>query len=210
MIQVMEPKKLKLAILASGRGSNFDAIYEAIIKNELNAEISILISDKENAAALDKARSRNIPVVHINPKNFDSREPYEEEIVKHLMQANVDLVILAGYMRLVGHVLLKAYKHKMLNIHPALLPSFPGLHAQKQAVDYGVRFSGCTVHFVDEGMDTGPIIMQSVVPVMEDDDEDSLAARILVEEHNTYWRAIQLIARGKVYIDSRRIYIKED
>ncbi|MEN6461200.1 MAG: phosphoribosylglycinamide formyltransferase [Syntrophomonas sp.] len=209
MIQVMEPKKLKLAILASGRGSNFDAIYEAIISNKLNAEINILISDKENAAALDKARNRNISAMHINPKNFENREGYETELVKQLEETNVDLVILAGYMRLVGHVLLEAYKHRMLNIHPALLPSFPGLHAQRQAVDYGVRFSGCTVHFVDEGMDTGPIILQSAVPVLQDDDEDSLAERILVEEHNTYWRAIQLIADGKVYIDSRKVYIKE-
>ncbi|MGI5921919.1 MAG: phosphoribosylglycinamide formyltransferase [Syntrophomonadaceae bacterium] len=209
MIRIMEPRKLNLAVLASGRGSNFEAIHNAIVRKDLEAQISILISDKEQAAALKKATERDIPALFINPHNFTNREEYETEMVKHLMARNVDLIVLAGYMRLVGQVLLKAYKHRIVNIHPALLPSFPGLHAQKQAVEYGVRFSGCTVHFVDEGMDTGPIILQSVVPVRQEDDEDSLAERILVEEHNTYWRAIQLIAEGKVYIDKRKVYIKE-
>jgi phosphoribosylglycinamide formyltransferase-1 len=195
MIRIMEPRKLNLAVLASGRGSNFEAIHNAIVRKDLEAQISILISDKEQAAALKKATERDIPALFINPHNFTNREEYETEMVKHLMARNVDLIVLAGYMRLVGQVLLKAYKHRIVNIHPALLPS--------------VRFSGCTVHFVDEGMDTGPIILQSVVPVRQEDDEDSLAERILVEEHNTYWRAIQLIAEGKVYIDKRKVYIKE-
>lgn len=210
MIRVMEPKKLKLGILASGRGSNFDAICKAILRKDLNAEISILISDKEKAAALAKAHDQGIPACYLNPADYAGREEYELEIIKRLVEKEVDLVVLAGYMRLVGKIILNAYKYRVVNIHPALLPSFPGLHAQKQAVEYGVRFSGCTVHLVDEGMDTGPIILQSVVPVLQDDDEERLADRILIEEHNTYWRALQLFADGKVDIDGRKVYIRED
>ncbi|MDD3022338.1 MAG: phosphoribosylglycinamide formyltransferase [Syntrophomonadaceae bacterium] len=207
MIKIMEPRRLKLAILASGRGSNFDAIYAAIEKGDLSADIKILISDQEEAPALGKAVKRGIEAQYIEPRNYKNRDEYENYVVSRIKEHNVDLVVLAGYMRLVGKVFLDAFKWKVINIHPALLPAFTGLHAQQQAVDYGVRFSGCTVHMVDEGMDTGPIILQSVVPVLPEDDEESLAGRILMEEHKTYWQALQLFAEGRLFIKGRKIYI---
>lgn len=209
MIRIMEPGKLALAVLASGRGSNFDAICNAIDRKDLNAGIKIVISDKQ-APVLKKAADRGIKTLFINPKSYNSKSDYEQALITCLQEQQVDLVVLAGYMRLVGTVFLQAYKMRIVNIHPALLPSFTGLHAQKQAVDYGVKYSGCTVHLVDEGMDTGPIIAQAVVPVLQDDDEDSLAERILVQEHQTYWRALQLIAEGKVYVQDRKVVIKEE
>ncbi len=208
MIKVMEPGRLRLAVLASGRGSNFDALCRAIENGNLNAEIRVLISDKKEAPALEKAKSRGIKPIYIEPADYPDRDEYEKAIVKELHDCDINIVALAGYMRLVGSIFLQAFNLKVVNIHPALLPSFTGLHAQKQALDYGVRYSGCTVHIVDEGMDTGPIIMQSVVPVYQDDIEDSLAERILVEEHKTYWRALQLFAEGRIFIDGRKVYIK--
>jgi len=210
MIQITQPGLLRLGVLASGRGSNFDAVCAAIDRGDLHARIELLISDKASAAALGKASNRGIPTCFIDPKAFPNRESYEAEVVSILRQAGVELVILAGYMRLVGQVFLQNYRWRILNIHPALLPSFTGLHAQKQAVEYGVRFSGCTVHMVDEGMDTGPIIKQAVVPVYQYDDEDSLAARILEQEHQLYWQSLQLFAQGRVYLDGRKVFIKED
>ena len=208
MMQVTKPGQLSLAVLASGRGSNFDAICAAIDRHDLNAEIKGLISNKKAAPVLQKAEQRGIKTFFINPGAYANREEYETELVKHLNGYQVDLVVLAGYMRLVGKTLLDAYKHKVVNIHPALLPAFIGLHAQKQAVEYGVKFSGCTVHMVDEGMDSGPIIMQAVVPVYQDDDEDSLAARILVEEHKIYAQSLQLFAEGRIWIDGRKVIIR--
>lgn len=210
MIRIMEPKKIRLAVLASGRGSNFDAIYQAVQNGELDAELVALISDNPEALALSKARERGIEALVIKPVDFASRDLYEEQIVAHLQKREVDLVALAGYMRLVGTGFLKAFRHRLVNIHPALLPSFTGLHAQKQALEYGVRFSGCTVHIVDEGMDTGPIILQAVVPVWPQDDEDSLSQRILAHEHQIYWRALQLFAQGRVFLDGRRVVISEE
>lgn len=207
MKRAIEPGCLQLAVLASGRGSNFLAIHNAIKKGQLNARVCILISDKESAPALERAQEEGIPTCFIDPKQYADREAYENEIVKQLQALNIDLVVLAGYMRLVGKVLLDAFSLRMINIHPALLPSFTGLHAQRQAVEYGVKISGCTVHFVDAGMDTGPIIIQSVVPVYADDSEDTLSARILVEEHKTYPQAIQWIADGRVYIEGRKVII---
>ncbi|NLV22443.1 MAG: phosphoribosylglycinamide formyltransferase [Syntrophomonadaceae bacterium] len=206
----MEPGCLRLAVLASGRGSNFLAILEAIKQGRLNAQIEVLISDKSAALALQKAEEAGIPHIFIDPSLFPDRPSYESEIVKQLQAREIDLVVLAGYMRLVGKVLLQAYPHRIVNIHPALLPSFTGLHAQRQAVDYGVKFSGCTVHFVDDGMDTGPIIEQVVVPVLPDDSEDDLAERILVQEHELYARVLQWIAEGRVYIEGRKIYVDHD
>lgn len=208
MIRIIEPKRLKLAILASGRGSNFLALNKAIQTGKLNADLCVLISDKEEAPALNKARELGISALHLNPKNFNNRDEYEAEIVKVLKARDIDLVVLAGYMRLVGKVLLQAYKLRVVNIHPALLPSFVGLHAQQQAIDYGVKFSGCTVHFVDEGMDSGPIIMQAVVPVQADDTEDSLAERILTEEHRIYSEVLQLLAEGRIFVEGRVVHIK--
>ena len=209
MIRIMEPGKLALAVMASGRGSNFDAICAAIDRNELNAQVKIVVSDKE-APVLDKARQRGIPALHIDPSEYKNKSDYEKVIIEKIREHGAGLVVLAGYMRLVGTELLHGFKMRVINIHPALLPSFTGLHAQKQAVDYGVRYSGCTVHLVDEGMDTGPIILQKMVPVYQEDDEESLSERILVEEHDTYWRALQLIAEGRVYVEGRKVFIEEE
>ncbi len=208
MIRIIEPKRLKLAILASGRGSNFIALNEAIQTGKLNADICVLLSDQAEAPALNKAMGLGIKAVHINPRNYSSRDEYEAEMVKVLKAQDVDIVVLAGYMRLVGRVLLQAYKLRVLNIHPALLPSFVGLHAQRQAVEYGVKFSGCTVHLVDEGMDSGPIIMQAVVPVQPDDTEDTLADRILGQEHRIYSEVLQLLAEGRIWVEGRIVHIK--
>jgi len=208
MMQVIPAGRLQLAVLASGRGSNFDVLCEAIERQDLDADIKVLISDKENAPALDKARKHNIEAVYLNPRSYNNRNEYETELVKLLKGYQVTVVALAGYMRLVGSVLLEHFPYRIVNIHPALLPAFPGLQAQQQAVDYGVRYSGCTVHIVDAGMDTGPILMQAVVPVLPDDNGDTLAQRILVEEHQIYWRSLQLLAEGRVYIDGRKAVIK--
>lgn len=210
MKRIMEPGCLRLAILASGRGSNFLAILEAIKEGQLNACIEVLISDKEDALALQKAQEAEIPHVFIDPRLFSDRAGYESDIVKELQAREIDLVVLAGYMRLVGKVLLQAYPHRILNIHPALLPAFTGLHAQRQAVAYGVKLSGCTVHLVDDGMDTGPIIAQAVVPVLPDDSEDDLAERILVEEHKLYARVLQWFAEGRVYIEERKVLVNHN
>jgi len=208
MMQVIPAGRLQLAVLASGRGSNFDVLCEAIERQDLDADIKVLISDKENAPALDKARKRNIEAVYLNPRSYNNRDEYETDLVKLLKGYQVTVVVLAGYMRLVGSVLLEHFPYRIVNIHPALLPAFPGIQAQQQAVDYGVRYSGCTVHIVDAGMDTGPILMQAVVPVLPDDTGDTLAERILAEEHQLYWRSLQLLAEGRVYIDGRKAVIK--
>ena len=208
MIQIHPAGRLKLAILASGRGSNFDAIYQAIQDGRLNADIQVLISDKSQSMALQKARQRDITAYFLDPGAFARQTDYEKEMVGLLRKHQVEIVVLAGYMRLVGQVMLEEYPHRIVNIHPALLPAFKGLHAQRQALEYGVKFSGCTVHLVDEGMDTGPIIMQKVVPVYDDDDEDRLTERILEQEHQIYWQSLQMLAEGKLYIQGRRIVTK--
>lgn len=207
MQPVTPAKRLRLAVLASGRGSNFLAIQGAIENGRLDADICLLISDQALAPALERARELGIKALFIDPKAFPGRDAYESELVRHLQGEEIDFLVLAGYMRLVGGVILNAYSHRVLNIHPALLPSFPGLHAQRQAVEYGVKYSGCTVHFVDLGMDTGPIIKQAVVPVEDDDTEDSLAERILAQEHRLYWQVLQLLAEGRVYIEGRKVHI---
>ncbi len=201
--------KLRLGVLASGRGSNLQAIIDNIEAGKIDAEVAVVISDKPTAFALERAKIHGIQGVHVNPKGFAAKEEYEKAVVESLNENRVELVVLAGYMRLVGKVLLQAFSNRIMNIHPALLPSFPGTHGQRDAVEYGVRFSGCTVHFVDEGMDTGPIILQAVVPVMQDDDGDSLAARILKEEHKIYSQAIQLYAEGRLKVEGRKVRISE-
>jgi phosphoribosylglycinamide formyltransferase-1 len=208
MKQIMTARHLKLAVIASGRGSNFDAICQAIERKDLDANIELLVSDNPNSPALEKAAQRGIKTLHINPREFSSRELYEAALTEELQARKVDLAVLAGYMRLVGKVFLAAFENRVLNIHPALLPSFPGLHAQQQALEYGVKVSGCTVHIVDEGMDTGPIILQRAVPVLASDDEETLSQRILREEHQIYWQALQLIAEGRVWVEGRRVLIK--
>lgn len=200
---------MKIAVLASGRGSNLQAIIDAIQAGEVPVELALVISDKAEAMALERARKAGVPAVHIDPKQFDARRDFYAAITQMLKDNQVDLVILAGFMRIVKDPLLSEYANRMINIHPALLPSFPGLHAQQQAVDYGVKVSGCTVHFVDAGVDTGPIVLQKSVPVMDDDTGDTLADRILKEEHRLFPRAIRLIAEGKVRIEGRTVHVSE-
>ena len=199
---------LKLGVLISGNGSNLQSIIDHIEKGSLKAVIKIVISNNPDALGLKRAEKHSIPWVVLKNSDFKSKEDFDLKLIKTLKDNGVDLVVLAGFMRIISPAFLKAFTHKIMNIHPALLPSFPGLHGQKQAVDYGVKFSGCTVHFVDEGVDTGPVIIQSVVPVLDDDTEESLAARILKEEHKIYPRAIQLFADGKIEIKGRKVYIK--
>ena len=199
-------KKIKLGVLASGRGSNLQAIIDNIEKGLLSAELTVVISDQAGAFALERARKHGIPAVHAGAKGFkDKREEYDALLVKELQKRSVDIVCLAGFMRIITPLLIKAFPDRILNIHPSLLPAFPGLHVQKKALDYGVKFSGCTVHFVDEGMDTGPIIIQAVVPVLDNDTEDSLSERILKQEHKIYSRAVQLFAEGRLKIEGRRV-----
>jgi phosphoribosylglycinamide formyltransferase-1 len=201
-------KKVKLGVLVSGRGSNLQAIIDNIEKGLLPAEIVVVISDQPDAYSLERARKHNIPAIHISAKGYrGKRDAYDELLVTELRKNNVELVCLAGFMRIITPTLIKAFPGRILNIHPALLPAFPGLHVQKAALDHGVKFSGCTVHFVDEGMDTGPIIIQAVVPILDNDTEDSLSERILRQEHKIYSRAISLYAEGRLMIDGRRVLV---
>jgi len=193
--------------LASGRGSNLQAIIDNIEAGKTDAEVAVVISDKPAAYALQRARNHGIPEKYINPADYTGKNEYEKAIVESLRENRVELMILAGYMRLVGKTLLDEFPNRIMNIHPALLPAFPGTHGQRDALLYGVRFSGCTVHFVDGGIDTGPIILQAVVPVMQEDDENSLAARILREEHRIYSEAVQLFAEGRLRVEGRRVFI---
>jgi phosphoribosylglycinamide formyltransferase-1 len=203
-------KKVRLGILVSGRGSNLQAIIDNIENGSLAAEVAVIISDQADAYALERARKHNIAAVPLSAKGYrGKREEYDALLVKELRKYGVDLVCLAGFMRIITPALIKAYPNRVLNIHPALLPAFPGLHVQKAALEHGVKFSGCTVHFVDEGMDTGPIIIQAVVPVLDSDTEDSLSARILAQEHTIYSRAIQLYAEGRLTIEGRRVFVKD-
>lgn len=200
---------INIGVLVSGRGTNLQAIIEAIEEGKIEGKIKIVISDNLDAYALKRAEQHNIETQYINHKEFKNREDYDKKIVETLENKEVELVVLAGYIRILSSYFIKAYKNKIINIHPALLPSFPGLRAQKQAVEYGVKISGCTVHFVDEGMDSGPIILQSAVEVSEDDTEESLAERILKEEHQIYSQAIQLFSQGRLIIKGRKVYIKK-
>jgi phosphoribosylglycinamide formyltransferase-1 len=199
-------QRVKVAILVSGRGSNLQAIIDNIEKGTLPAELAVVISDQPDAYALDRARKHNIPAVHVSAKGYKGkRDEYDALLVKELQKYGVELVCLAGFMRIITPVLIKAFPNRILNIHPALLPSFPGLHVQKAAIEHGVKFSGCTVHFVDEGMDTGPIIIQAVVPVLDNDTEDTLSARILKQEHKIYSQAIRMYAEGRLIVKGRRV-----
>jgi len=203
-------KKVKLGVLVSGRGSNLQAIIDNIENGELSAELAVVISDQPDAYALERARKHDIPGVHVSAWGFrGKRDEYDAVLVKELQKHDVELVVLAGFMRIITPTLLIAFPKRVMNIHPALLPSFPGLHVQKAALEHGVKFSGCTVHFVDEGMDTGPIIIQAVVPILDNDTEDSLSARILKQEHTIYSRAIQLFAQGKLVVAGRSVRVTD-
>lgn len=199
----------RIAVFISGRGSNFMALHENIKKGIIkDAEISVVFSNKEDAKGLGYAKKENIEVIVIPSKDYNNRQEYDKKIVEALKPYNIDLICLAGYMRIVTLELIQAYENKIINIHPALLPSFKGLHAQKQALEYGVKYSGCTVHFVDDGMDSGAIILQKVVEVYDDDTEDTLSERILKQEHIAYSEAVSLITSGKVVINGRKVSIK--
>ncbi len=195
----------RIAVLLSGRGSNFEALAESVSVNRIpNAEIAMVISNKPDAAGLERAVARGIPALAIPSKGLE-REVYDRKVVALLREQNVDLICLAGYMRLLSPFFIAEFPQKILNIHPSLLPSFPGLESQKQALEYGVKFAGCTVHFVDENLDAGPIVLQAIVPVDDHDDEESLSARILKEEHRIYTEAVMIILEGKYRITGRRV-----
>lgn len=198
---------MRLGVLASGRGSNLQAILDAIGRGEVPAEVVVVISDRPDARALERARAAGVPAVFVDPGAHPSREAFDAELARILRAHGAELVVLAGYMRLLGPSFVAAFRNRVLNIHPALLPAFPGLHAQRQALEYGVKVAGCTVHFVDEGVDTGPIVLQAAVPVREDDTEETLAARILEQEHRLYPQAIRLFAEGRLQVEGRRVRI---
>ena len=200
--------KLRLGVLASGSGSNLQAIIDSIKCGNLPCEIAVVVSDKPDAYALKRAELHGIKTEAVQSKTFQDREAFDAELVRILKDHNVELVVLAGFMRVVTRILINAFPMRIMNIHPALLPSFPGLHVQKKAIEYGAKFSGCTVHFVDEGVDTGPIIIQAVVPVYDNDTEETLSARILKEEHRIYPYAIKLFAEGRLEVRGRRVIVK--
>jgi phosphoribosylglycinamide formyltransferase-1 len=200
---------IRIAVLVSGRGSNLQAIIDSIENGYLHAQISIVISDISDAYALVRARTHGIKAVHIDPKKSGSKEAYEAEVLRVLELNNVQLVLLAGYMKILGKTLLTTYKNRILNIHPALLPAFPGLHAQEHAFKHGVKVAGCTVHFVDEELDGGPIIIQKCVEVREDDTPQTLAERILEQEHKIYPEAIKLFVENKLRIEGRKVNINK-
>jgi len=198
----------RIGVLLSGRGSNFEALAESVAAGRIpGAEIAIVISNREGAPGLERARSRGISSAAIPSKGME-RETYDRLVVAELQKARVDLVCLAGYMRLLSAYFVAAYRNRILNIHPSLLPSFPGLEAQRQALEYGVKFSGCTVHLVDENLDAGPIVAQAAVAVCDDDTPESLAARILAEEHRIYTEAVRLVLSGNFRIEGRRVLAK--
>jgi phosphoribosylglycinamide formyltransferase-1 len=200
---------LKIGVLASGRGSNFQSIMDEIQSDRLKAEIVLLITDNPSAFAIKRAKKHGVEYLVIQPKEYLSKDDYFMRIADALKKKNVELVVLAGFMKIVGKPLIDAFPNRIMNIHPALLPSFPGLHSQKQALDYGAKISGCSVHFVDEGMDTGPIIIQASVPVFQNDTEETLSERILKYEHRIYPEAIRLFSEGKIKVEGRKVRIKE-
>jgi len=200
-------RKIPIGVLISGGGTNLQAIIDAIEARSLDATIELVLSNKADARGLMRARNHAIPTEVLEHRAFSSREAYDQAVVEKLRARGVELVVLAGFMRLLSPLFVKAYSNRIMNIHPALLPAFPGLHVQKKALEHGVRFSGCTVHFVNEECDEGPIIIQAVVPVFSDDTEESLAARILAQEHRIYPRAIQLYAEGRLHVVGRRVLV---
>lgn len=195
----------RIGVLLSGRGSNFEALAESVACGRISsAEIAVVISNRDGAPGIDRARARGLVTRVLSSKGLE-REAYDRQVVAVLQEHKVDLVCLAGYMRLLSPYFVKAFPNRILNIHPSLLPSFPGLEAQRQALEYGVKFAGCTVHFVDENLDAGPIILQAVVPVMDHDNEASLSEKILREEHRIYSEAVKIVLQGNIRIEGRRV-----
>ena len=198
----------KLAVLVSGRGSNLQAIIDSIDREELDAHISIVISNTKDAMALKRAEKHGIKTIFLDPSTYLNSKEYDKVLVLKLKEFSVDLICLAGYMRILGKEIIQTFEKKIINIHPSLLPAFPGLNAQKQAINHGVKFSGCTVHFVNSGVDSGPIILQTVVPVYDNDDEKSLSKRILEQEHYLYPKAIKMIQEKKIRLNGRTVTSK--
>jgi phosphoribosylglycinamide formyltransferase 1 len=197
----------RIGVLLSGRGSNFEALADSVAAGRIpNAEIAVVVSNREGAPGIDKAKQRKIAARVIPSKGLE-REAYDRQVVGVLQEHRVDLVCLAGYMRLLSPYFVASYPQRILNIHPSLLPSFPGLESQRQALEYGVKFAGCTVHFVDENLDAGPIILQASVPVRDDDTEATISARILAEEHRVYSEAVRIVLEGKYKIEGRRVIL---
>lgn len=206
----VSPKKHgRIMVLLSGRGSNFMKIHDAVRDGRIGAEIALVFSNKEDAPGLRIARERRLETLFLNAKLYPDKEEYDREIIREARERGIDLICLAGYMKVLTPLFCNAFKNRIMNIHPALLPSFPGLHVQQKAIDWGVRFSGCTVHFVAAEVDMGPIILQAAVPVLRDDTEEILSARILVEEHNIYPEAVRLYFEGKIEVHGRRVFIRE-
>ncbi|MBX7149226.1 phosphoribosylglycinamide formyltransferase [bacterium] len=203
----MSEKTLTLGVLVSGRGTNLQALIDARYERKLAATVGVVISNKPDSRAIERSRKAGIPAFVIEPQAGESREDYDKKLINCLNEHKVDLVVLAGFMRILSPSFIKAFPTKVINIHPSLLPSFPGRYAQKDALEYGVKFAGCTVHFADEGCDTGPIIMQSVVPIDAGETPESLADKILLEEHQLLPKAVDLVARGKVTVKGRQVII---
>lgn len=201
-------EKLPLGVLVSGNGSNLQSLIDHIEGGKLDAEIRIVLSNNAQAYALERCRKHRIPACVVNHREFASRELFDRRVVETLNASEVKLVAMAGFMRILSPVFFSAFPLRIMNIHPALLPSFPGTHVQQKAIDYGAKFSGCTVHFVDEGVDTGPIIIQAVVPIFAEDTADSLADRILKEEHRIYPQAVQYYAENRIDVEGRRVRIR--
>ena len=200
-------EKPTIAVLISGSGSNLQAIIDTSEKGEIPCTVGLVISNKADAYGLVRAKKHGIPTEVVDHRSFPGREEFDAKLVEILRGSGAELVCLAGFMRVLTPVFVRAFPNRILNIHPALLPSFPGTHGPRQALSYGVRFSGCTVHFLDEGVDTGPVIVQAVVPVYDDDTEETLAARILVQEHRIYPMAIRLFFAGKLHLEGRRVKV---
>lgn len=204
------PKKRgRIAVLLSGRGSNFRAIHDAAAAGRINADIALVISNVESAPGLVTARERGLETLYVNPKLTPGREDYDGKIIEEIRKRDVDLICLAGYMRILTPAFCREFRNHAMNIHPALLPAFPGLHVQKKALEWGVRYSGATVHFVAEEVDMGPIILQAVVPVLRGDTEETLSARVLVEEHKIYPESARLYFEGRLEVRGRRVIIGE-
>jgi phosphoribosylglycinamide formyltransferase-1 len=201
--------KVRIAVLASGRGSNLQALIEAVENRYIPAEIGVVVSDKPDAQALQRAVEHGIETAVFIGSDFPDRKTFDEALVGFLKEKDIDLICLAGFMRILGPEFVQAFPNRIVNIHPSLLPAFPGLNAQQQALDYGVKYSGCTVHFVDEGMDTGPIIGQRVVPIIENDTVETLSARILEQEHQLYPLVVRQLVLGNVRIVGRKVIIHE-
>ena len=196
-----------IGVLCSGRGTNLQSIIAAVESGQIPAPIGVVLTDKPDVMALERAEKAGIPNFCVNRKECSDKQEFEEKLVEKLREHSVTLVVLAGFMRILSPYFVRAFKGRILNIHPALLPSFPGAHAHRDVLEYGVKVSGVTVHFVDEGMDSGPIILQAAVPVEDDDTEDTLAARVLVEEHKIYPRAIELYLKNKLKVEGRMVRI---